>query len=178
MNIAKTQIYVIQLFPDKKLLHINYSSGDDPVERLDFIRAGKYNKAVLRDDLVKLADPELTGGGSLCKDLAHKLTKKGYICLDGGGLLNSYFQLYVIYVDNPKSNIVYVGSTAYPREVRFLQHKYGVRNARIFNKHKAFALAPEYYVSTKVYSSKNEVERAEKKLANSLRNKKLTVFQG
>jgi hypothetical protein len=172
-------IYIIQIFTDMKLLHINYEFTNNHSDRLSLLRKKKLIKdAKLRMDLVDNKNGLSVDEAKIeCNRLATKLIKQGYIPLDGGGILKSYWQTYVINVDKDKSNTLYVGQTNYPVFMRFLQHTNGIRTAKIFKTNTPISLAKEHMDNLRYYNQ-DDAKVAESKLAEELRKKGYKVYGG
>lgn len=75
---------------------------------------------------------------------------------------------------NPDANAnlscFYVGQSCHPPEIRFWQHKKGYKGNR-FVKEFGLGLCPQYYEHLNPIGSRNEAERIEQRLTESLRRK-------
>jgi len=172
----RLHVYVIQLFPPAAQLFINYELSSNHAPILNKLRSRRgLERAILRPDLVghtgAIAPNELK---SFCEDLIQELTDAGYEPIAGGALHSDCWQTYVIHIDSPESNMLYVGQTHYPIELRFKQHLYGFKSARIFHKHTPHSFAYELF-DRNTYKSQREATSAEKALAESLRERGFSV---
>lgn len=84
--------------------------------------------------------------------------------------------VYVIQLDDDR-NWVYVGQSYHSPEVRFQQHKNGIRASRIVRRH-GRRLRPDLHGRRPRYSSREEALRAEAALAAELRRRGFRVEGG
>lgn len=84
--------------------------------------------------------------------------------------------VYVIELDDP--NTVYVGETGLPVEERFEKHKIGYKSSKHIRKAKNPMLRPDLYEHLPQYLTVKESQKAEEKLAETLRKKGYKVFGG
>jgi len=173
-------LYVIQPYPHKKYLYVNYEKESDHAKALqEFKRRHPQTSPVLGPDLApseKFTSSQLK---EACTKLINELSDAGYMPIKGGPLLQRYWQTYVIYINKAYANAVYVGQSKYPRELRLLQHQAGLSSARIFKNgyKKAHSLAFNLMDENK-YTSQQEAMVAEKDLAERLRKMRLIVYGG
>ena len=90
-----------------------------------------------------------------------------------------HHSVYVVYLKNPKGDGkagYYVGMTGLPPEVRFQNHKNGVKSARVVRKH-GVRLVPRLYehLNPMPYEKAKAMEIV---LADSLRKRGYQVFGG
>ena len=140
-------VYVVQLFPPARQLLINFELPSKHSSKLSQLRRHKgLERAILRPDLAGSSEAMTTKGiKEYCSNLIAELVSAGYEPIAGGALHDNCWRTYVIHVDSPDSNSLYVGQTHYPVEIRFKQHQYGIRSARIFHKHEPHSLAYELF---------------------------------
>ena len=173
-------LYVIQPYPHKKYLYVNYEKESNHAKALQaFKRRHPQTSPVLRSDLApseKFTSSQLK---EACTKLINELSDAGYMPIKGGPLLQRYWQTYVIYVNSPDSNIVYVGQSEYPRELRLVQHQIGLNSARVFknNKNVAHSLAKSLMNDDRYFSKKTAIA-AESELSNRLKGKGYKVYGG
>lgn len=90
-----------------------------------------------------------------------------------------HHSVYVVYLKNPKGDrqaAYYVGMTGLTPEERFLNHKSGVKAARVVRKH-GVRLVPKLYAHLNPMSYEKAV-KMEVALAESLRRRGYIVFGG
>jgi hypothetical protein len=107
--------------------------------------------------------------------------------IDGEGMLESvtrarpkgHHSVYVVYLRNPKADGqagYYVGMTGLPVDVRFQNHKNGIKAARVVKKY-GERLVPKLYAHLNPMPYK-DAQRMEVLLADSLRKRGYVVFGG
>lgn len=161
-------IYVIQLNPPENYIVVNYCINKLAEDQLKELQT-KFKKAVMRNDLLVRTDVDIRSVNGHCRELSHKLTSIGFIPVSGAVLMNNYWQLYVIRANTGDSKLLYVGSTQYPREMRFRQHVIGLRSANVFGKNRPHSLDNNLFDSSIKYIDKASAVKAEEKLAIALR---------
>lgn len=137
----------------------------------------KFKGAVIRHDLQRKIDGKTIDLNDYCKAYSKELMRQKFIPVSGAGLMNDYWQLYVIRVNTAESKLLYVGSTKYTRGIRFLRHTIRFKSANIFNEHKPFGLDNELFDASKRYIDQATAEKAEKKLADELQRRQFKVEQ-
>lgn len=85
-------------------------------------------------------------------------------------------RVYVIELDDPMT--IYVGETGLPVEERFEKHKIGYKSSRHVRKAQNPMLRPDLYEQLPKYSTVIESRKAERQLAEALRNNGYTVYGG
>lgn len=175
-------VYIVWLDPTDNVLFIGVAENESelPVElKLLEYRTG-VEPILLEEYLQKFNMYEQNVTSSYIELMKAKLQKKGYRVITSADASSSQYNLYVIHVDDPNSNRLYVGQTAYPIEIRFLQHKYNglsdkrnVMAARMFRtgQHYAHSIAYDLILDKSDYNNKDEAENAENALGEKLCSK-------
>lgn len=173
-------LFAIQLMSSEKYAYVNFVSSKDRMEEvIAKIQKKKYTdnpKLIIHPDFSKdyQSDKEVRKSGQKFIDA---LRNEGYMLVDGG-LLTGWRRLYVIHINSPDSKQVYVGQTAYPEDVRLMQHRLGIKRARVFRNNYAHSIAKELILDKKFYLMSSEAVRAEKRLAAKLEKKGYEVHCG
>lgn len=177
-------VFAAKIDPDKPLIQISYAFSEKSLV-LIVLKMQKrfgdipnmlegYPKTIKETNQIKVQQ--------YCRKLAGELTVAGYIPILGNGLQDqNKYKLYVIHIDNPDSNKIYVGSTCYPIYTRYLQHKHKLQwaAANVFrnSNHEAHSLALDLIPEKSEYETQYEAEINEISLANKLRKNGYDVIQ-
>ena len=179
-------VFVAELAPESKIVWIGYAlDSEDVYNQLEFANFRTGADSLLLDEYAEDFEDQSTTLLKAYIDLMSvKLRYNGYAVVDTIDSYKNFYRLYVIRADDPSSNILYVGQTSYPIEVRFLQHKYNGHSnkgyemsARMFRSgsYTAHSLEYDLILDKNVYKYKHDAEVAEAELGIALRDKGYNV---
>lgn len=167
-------VFVAQISEENSAVYLGWSFKPEDIES-DFFHL-KYRTGqlpILLDEYTTEIDSNLESYLSLMRI---RLKKRGFNVISKIDADNNR-RLYVIHINSPDSNMLYVGQTGYEIEVRFLQHKNDVLSdrgyplsAKIFKNYNnvPHSIAYGLILDTNTYHSTYDAENAEASLAAKL----------
>jgi hypothetical protein len=174
------KIYLFEIDKGSRKVYIQYSTkGVEECFEKFKKKLKKGNTPFMLKDLCNASPIYKTARGARrgSENLCDNLEALGYDVVAGAVLQNSYWQIYVIELNNNPFE-VYVGQTKYDPEIRLIQHRIGYNSTNSVRKAEKAKLRPDLYGDSQRLKSQGEARKVEKDTAEKLKKKNYKVHGG